>query len=240
MQIYTYADAFLRCKLTESQFAGYAQRYYGWMFARHNMLRCPGVTGAFTNGAGTLSRESSALTVTLFNGIQGTMELMRSAEKLAEEVNRWCDQHGVAPASGQAGEQITERSIRYYRTLGLVDPALLGGGQGYGEKHRLQLVAIRLLQAQGLPLNRIRDLVFGRTLEEFKRIEKQGLEETSPTPVFRPALSESWGVTPLDEEFLLISRRGRGLSPELRERLLKVLNGGNRNNRRSNGMRKDH
>src|SRR5437762_3239624 len=84
---------------------------------------------------------------------------------------------------------------------------------------------VRLLQAQGLPLNRIRDLVFGRTLEELKRIEKQGLEETraTPTPVFRPALSESWGVTPLDDEFLLISRRGRGLSPELRERLLDVL-----------------
>ena len=170
------------------------------------------------------------------------MELLRSAQQLAEEVNRWCDRHGVAPASGQSGEQITERSIRYYRTLGLLDPPLLGGGQGYGEKHRLQLVAVRLLQAQGLPLNRIRDLVFGRTPEELKRIEKQGLAETraTPAPVFRPALSESWGVTPLDDEFLLVSRRGRGLSPELREHLLNVLDGGIRKNRRSNGMRKDH
>jgi DNA-binding transcriptional MerR regulator len=169
------------------------------------------------------------------------MQPMWSAQQLAQELNRWCDQHGVSPASGQAGEQISERSIRYYRTLGLVDPPLLGGGQGYGEKHRLQLAAIRLLQAQGLPLNRIRDLVFGRTLEELKRIERQGLAElrAAPTPIFRPALSEAWGVTPLDEEFLLVSRRGRGLSPELRERLLEVLHGGNRNNRRADGVGKD-
>jgi DNA-binding transcriptional MerR regulator len=161
---------------------------------------------------------------------------------LAEEVNRWCEQRHVAPASGQAGEQITERSIRYYRTLGLLDAPLLGGGQGYGEKHRLQLVAVRLLQAQGLPLNRIRDLLFGRTPEELTRIEKQGLAEirAAPAPVFRPALSESWGVTPLDDEFLLVSRRGRGLSLELRQRLRKVLNGGSRNNRRSSSTRKDH
>ncbi len=166
------------------------------------------------------------------------METTRSAEALAEEANRWCEQHGVTPASGQAGEQITERSIRYYRTLGLLDPPLTGGGQGYGEKHRLQLVAVRLLQAQGLPLNRIRDLLFGRTVEELKGIERQGLAEVQAGPVFRPALGESWGVTPLDEEFLLISRRGRGLSPELRERLLHLLSGGK--NRRSSGARKDN
>ena len=33
-----------------------------------------------------------------------------------------------------------------------MDAPLAGGGRGYGEKHRLQLVGIRLLQAEGLPL----------------------------------------------------------------------------------------
>ena len=45
-----------------------------------------------------------------------------SALDLAQTVNAWCDQHGVAPASGQAGQRITERNIRYYRSLGLLDP----------------------------------------------------------------------------------------------------------------------
>ena len=153
------------------------------------------------------------------------MNQMFSAEQLAETVNRWCSQHRVEPASGQTGARITVRSIRYYRLLGLLDPPLLGDGLGFGEKHRLQLVAIRLLQAQGLPLNRIRELLFGRSLEDLKRIELQGLTEIEKTPVavFHPSANESWGVTPLNQEFMVISRRGQGLAAELRKRLLAIL-----------------
>jgi DNA-binding transcriptional MerR regulator len=170
------------------------------------------------------------------------MKTLWSAEALAREVNEWCDEHGVAPASGQAGERMTERNIRYYRTLGLVDPPLAGGGQGFGEKHRLQLTAIRLLQAQGLPLIRIRELLFGRTLDELRQIEVQGLDEVraAPAVTFRPLLSEAWAMTPLDDEFLLVSRRGRGVSPELRERLLAVLRRGQPNNRRPHGTPKEN
>ena len=152
---------------------------------------------------------------------------MFSVEGLADAVNGWCDDHGITPASGQAGERLSERNVRYYRSLGLVDPPVLGGGQGYGEKHRLQLVAIRLLQAQGLPLNRIGELLFGRTLDELKRIEKEGLAEleAAARPAFRPVSTESWSVTPLDDEFLLVSRRGRGVSDEMRQQLTELLQG---------------
>jgi DNA-binding transcriptional MerR regulator len=153
------------------------------------------------------------------------MNEMMSVEQLAEAVNDWCDEHGISPASGQAGERMTVRNIRYYRTLGLIDPPALGGGQGFGEKHRLQLIAIRLLQAQGLPLSRIQELLFGRPLEDLKQVEKRGLEEMEAAGLngFRPSLNESWSVAPLNEEFMLVSRRGRKLSAELRERLLSVL-----------------
>jgi DNA-binding transcriptional MerR regulator len=152
---------------------------------------------------------------------------MFSVEGLAAAVNGWCDDHGISPASGQAGERLTGRNVRYYRSLGLVDPPVLGGGQGYGEKHRLQLVALRLLQAQGLPLNRIGELLFGRTVEELKRIEREGLAEleAADRPAFRPVTSESWSVTPLDDEFLLVSRRGRGVSSDVRQRLAELLSG---------------
>jgi DNA-binding transcriptional MerR regulator len=155
------------------------------------------------------------------------MANMRSADELAEEVNQWCDRHEVAPASGQAGERLTERNVRYYRTLGLLDPPEMGGGQGFGEKHRLQLIAVRLLQAQGLPLNRIRELLFGRSLSELRRIEKQGLAElqkASPLTRFRPpAGPETWAVIPVDEEFLIVSRRGRRLQPHICEQVRALL-----------------
>ena len=167
------------------------------------------------------------------------MQRCWTVEELAQEVSRWCDTHGVTPASGQAGERITERNIRYYRTLGLVDPPEVGGGQGYGEKHRLQLVAVRLLQAQGLPLNRIRELLFGRTLAELQRIETQGLAEQRAAPgvSFRTGAAEAWSMTPLDDEFLLVSRRGRGIPADVREQLREVLQRGQLNPSRSPGAK---
>jgi len=150
-----------------------------------------------------------------------------SAQQLADLVNQWCDEHSVFPANGQTGEQMTVRNVRYYRTLGLLDPPESGGGQGFGEKHRLQLIAIRLLQAQGLPLSRIQELLFGRSLEELKEIEDRGLDELEETRVatFRPSADESWNMMPLNDEFMLVSRRGRNVGAEMRQRLLAVLDG---------------
>jgi DNA-binding transcriptional MerR regulator len=150
-----------------------------------------------------------------------------SAQQLAEMVNRWCDEHRVYPANGQTGEQINVRNIRYYRTLGLLDPPELGGGQGFSEKHRLQLIAIRLLQAQGLPLSRIQQLLFGRSLEELSEIEQRGLAELQETRVsaFRPSGDESWNMMPLNDEFMLVSRHGRAVGADIRQRLLAVLDG---------------
>ena len=50
-----------------------------------------------------------------------------SLGELSARINAWCGEHAIAPASGQAGEAVSERSIRYYRTLGLID-APAGGG----------------------------------------------------------------------------------------------------------------
>jgi DNA-binding transcriptional MerR regulator len=150
-----------------------------------------------------------------------------SAEQLALEVDHWCEQHHVTPASGQAGEKLTERNVRYYRTLGLLDAPLAGAGPGFGEKHRLQLIAVRLLQAQGLPLNRIRELLFGRSLAELRQIEKRGLAELrngAKLASFRlGGGDETWCVTPLDSEFMIVSRRGRKLPETVREQLRCIL-----------------
>jgi DNA-binding transcriptional MerR regulator len=155
------------------------------------------------------------------------MTEMVSAQQLADSVNQWCDEHRVYPANGQTGEQISVRNIRYYRTLGLLDAPELGGGQGFGEKHRLQLIGIRLLQAQGLPLSRIQQLLFGRSLQELSEIEQRGLVELQDTRVsaFRPSGDETWNMMPLNDEFMLVSRHGRSVGADVRQRLLAVLDG---------------
>jgi len=147
-----------------------------------------------------------------------------SLEGLCEHLNAWCDEHGVVPASGQAGERMTERSIRYYRTLGLVDAP---EGSAYGDKHLLQLMAARLLQAQGLPLRRIRELLFGRGLAELRTICERGLAKADQAATQRritlPVAGELWRMIPLDDDFLLVSRRGTSLTPTQRDAVRAAL-----------------
>ena len=147
-----------------------------------------------------------------------------SLQQLSGLVNQWCEEHEILPASGQAGEFVSERNIRYYRTLGLVDPP---EGVGYGEKHRLQLIAIRLLQAQGLPLRRIRDLLYGRSLSDLREIQKRGIVEAkkaaSATRIVMPVGDELWRAIPIDEDFLLFSRRGTSLTSDQLEAVRRAL-----------------
>jgi DNA-binding transcriptional MerR regulator len=155
---------------------------------------------------------------------KATMTESFSLEELSDRINAWCDEHGVQPASGQAGLAVSERNIRYYRTLGLVDAPTRGG---YGEKQLLQLTATRLLQAQGLPLRRIRELLYGRSIDDLREIRRRGLEEAQQMAasmrVTLPVQDELWRMIPLDEDFLLVSRRGTPLTPTQREAVLRAL-----------------
>lgn len=149
-------------------------------------------------------------------------------EELAQSVQQWCDEHKISPANGQAADEITERNIRYYRTLGLLDPPNGSYAKTFSEKHRLQLIAIRLFQAQGLPLRKIRDELYGKSLEDLVALEKQagklGQKALSlTTPFLPPAAAESWCVTPLADEFLLVSRNNQQLPRAVIDKINQLL-----------------
>lgn len=149
-------------------------------------------------------------------------------EELARAVRDWCQEHQVLPANGQAAEEITERNIRYYRTLGLLDAPIGNYNKTFSEKHRLQLIAIRLYQAQGLPLRKIRDELYGKSLEDLQALEKQagkaGRKGRSFPVSFTPAAAtESWSVVPLTDDFLLVSRQNRPLPRAVIEKINNLL-----------------
>src|SRR5512140_1407382 len=151
-----------------------------------------------------------------------------SLEELAGAVQKWCEAHHIVPANGQAAEEITERNIRYYRTLGLLDPPLGNYTKTFTDKHRLQLIAIRLYQAQGLPLRKIRDELYGKSLEDLvaleKQVSKRGKRPISlAVPFQMAAANESWSVVPLAEEFLLVSRQNKQLPRSIIEQINKLL-----------------
>jgi DNA-binding transcriptional MerR regulator len=163
-----------------------------------------------------------------------------SISDLADLVNQWCDEHQVTPANGQAGERITERNIRYYRSRGLLDAPGgddIGRKRGFTEKHLLQLKAIRLLQARGLPLDQIQARIHGRSLDELRSLERLelrqlagdagdgGLPEAVGAAELLPGEGERWGVSALGAEFFLVSRRGRTLNGVQRKMVAAVLTG---------------
>jgi DNA-binding transcriptional MerR regulator len=151
-----------------------------------------------------------------------------SLTELAATVNQWCADNRVTPANGQAANALSERNLRFYRTIGLLDAPLAGGGRGYGEKHRRQLVAIRLLQARGLPLRRIRELLHGRSLEELAEVETRALEEQTalspePEPLAPIAIGSTWKAHQIGDDFLLLSLNQRHLPESVLKQIQQLL-----------------
>ena len=140
--------------------------------------------------------------------------MAHTLDSLADAVNDWCDQHQVRPANGQAVTELTVRTLRYYRTVNLLDGPMSGGGQGYGDRHFLQACAVRVLQAQGLPLSRIQALLFGRSDDELQQVVKA--TDTFAPPMAEPssfaAREETWHTWPLAPDVMLVSR-GSGMRP---------------------------
>lgn len=148
-----------------------------------------------------------------------------SLEELAQNVQGWCAEHGIQPANGQVAEALSERTIRYYRTLGLLAATPGAYLRTFTELHRLQLISIRIYQAQGLPLRRIHEQLYGKSeaeLREFVRKAGRQLVQLA-TPFEAVAPAERWGVVPLTDDLLLVSRQGRPLPTHLIRRLQATL-----------------
>jgi DNA-binding transcriptional MerR regulator len=73
--------------------------------------------------------------------------------------------HGQARVNGRVRDVPNERLIRWYVTVGLVDPPLSRRGRvaRYGPRHLLQLVAIKRRQAEGRSLAEIQAELAGAT-----------------------------------------------------------------------------
>ncbi|HEX8068974.1 MAG TPA: MerR family transcriptional regulator [Pyrinomonadaceae bacterium] len=79
---------------------------------------------------------------------------------------------GPVQERGTVSDLPDERTVRYYLTEGLLAPAeeKQGPASVFGYLHLLQLLAVKNLQAQHLPIRKIRELVEGRTERELERL----------------------------------------------------------------------
>lgn len=81
---------------------------------------------------------------------------------------------GVGQANGRVRDVPNERLIRWYGTVGLVDPPLSRRGRvaRYGRRHLLQLVAVKRRQAEGKSLARIQEELAGATDEALAAVAR--------------------------------------------------------------------
>jgi DNA-binding transcriptional MerR regulator len=92
---------------------------------------------------------------------------------LAEEAARILAESGTArQGRGTVTELPDERTVRYYLTEGLIPPAeeKQGTASVFGFRHLLQLLVVKKLQAEGLPIRAIRELVTGKTERQLERL----------------------------------------------------------------------
>ena len=92
---------------------------------------------------------------------------------LAEAAARILAESGAArQGRGTVTELPDERTVRYYLAEGLIPPAeeKQGTASVFEFRHLLQLLVVKKLQAEGLPIRAIRELVTGKSERQLERL----------------------------------------------------------------------
>lgn len=100
---------------------------------------------------------------------------------------------GPVRANGRVRDVPNERLVRWYVTVGLVDPPLSRRGRvaRYGRRHLLQLVAVKRRQAEGRSLAEIQAELAGATDEALAAVAR--VPDMPPAPgVFPAAPARFW------------------------------------------------
>jgi DNA-binding transcriptional MerR regulator len=95
----------------------------------------------------------------------GLPEFARASEEVLSEL-------GIEQKRGTVSLVPDERTIRYYLGEGLIQPAdeKQGTSSVFSYKHLLQLVAVKKLQAEHLPIRKIRELVTDKDEQQLESL----------------------------------------------------------------------
>jgi DNA-binding transcriptional MerR regulator len=93
-------------------------------------------------------------------------------EDLAREVAARIQRDNVRQGNGQVSPFPDRRTLRYYTSIGLLDrPLAMRGRQAvYGDRHVLQAVAVKRMQAAGLSLGEIQARLAGLPTPELAQV----------------------------------------------------------------------
>src|SRR5918911_5245850 len=103
-------------------------------------------------------------------------------DELAERVDAALAVDYPGQPSGRVRDVPDRRAIRWYTTIGLIDRPVAHHGRTalYTPRHLLQLVAVKRLQARGLPLVAIQQELAGATDTQLARVARLSAIPAAP------------------------------------------------------------
>ncbi|HEX7148874.1 MAG TPA: MerR family transcriptional regulator [Actinomycetota bacterium] len=109
-------------------------------------------------------------------------------DELAERVDAALAVGYAGQSSGRVRAVPDRRAIRWYTTIGLIDRPVAHRGRTalYGPRHLLQLVAVKRLQAKGLPLVAIQQELAGATDTQLARVAHPAPAPAAPLAALAP------------------------------------------------------
>lgn len=150
-----------------------------------------------------------------------------SIEELSEEVEKLLKKNGLI--NNQSDRRINAipdpRTIRYYTTLGLLEPPETINRQAkYNSNHVIQLAVIKALQAESLTLAEIQSRTYGKRIDELEQIliaiSQKSKVYQDVSPVLWYELSIEPGLKIMVDELWL----NNNVTDELIEKVKSALN----------------
>jgi DNA-binding transcriptional MerR regulator len=140
-------------------------------------------------------------------------------DELVAEVAAALAEAGVDQGSSRVRDVPDRRTVRYYTSLGLLDgPTAFRGKVGlYGERQRLQLLAVKSLQAQGEPLSAIQARLLGLSTSRLRALAQARHAPEGPQPEAAPRPAEAAALLqglPVHDSVTVLLKSKRPLTPE--------------------------
>ena len=96
----------------------------------------------------------------------------QGVKELAETAERFLRESGQTQGKGTVADYPNERTVRYYISSGLLTSASEKRGlkSVFGYEHLLKLLTIKKLQADGLPISVIKDLISDKSIRDLEKL----------------------------------------------------------------------
>ena len=116
------------------------------------------------------------------------MSELWTIEQLPDQVAELLSENYDGQSNGRVRELPNRRTIRWYTTIGLVDRPVTTRGRTayYGQRHLLQIVAVKKLQAAGRSLAEIQALLLGATDTRLVELAGLSVDQVRPEVEVRP------------------------------------------------------